>query len=292
MGVTCDRCEADVPPNASFCQRCGLRIPALRCYACGEAIYPREDNCSSCGMLQPHAVRQPPIQSAPLPPHAFPPPPPPRHIQVPPNPPVAPPPPPPPVQPARAPAKPKQGSLGCGCLMLILFLILVGLFMSRQTQRIKSATPSPPPGVDWTKLGTPAFPLTVPPSILGTRPIRFADVQINRDPERVTIAVRLDASTAGQVRVAAYLRTYDGKIVPAASNTYMGADGGVAASKVVDIQSPGRRTVNLEIPYTALYSEDRGQTYTLHLILWGTDGMEWSRAAAREFPPQVQYRYR
>jgi hypothetical protein len=283
MAVTCDRCEAKVPYDASFCTRCGLKIPTLRCYSCGEAIYPREDNCSSCGKLQPHAVRQPPV----LPPHTF----------TPPQPPVAPLPPPPLPQQSRPapPPRPKKRS-GCGCLALILlglFAWLVsrdGQSWLRQRDVLNSKSATTPPAVDWDTRRPPAFSPTPPSTVLGARQAHIANVFVNREPERVTITVQVDSSSAGQFLVAAYVRDVNGRIVPSLSRNYLGVDGGLTASKAVNA-GDGRRRASMEIPYSALREEDRARAHVLYVILYGADGREWSRVR-EEFPPQIQYRYR
>lgn len=283
MAVTCDRCEAKVPDTAHFCTRCGLKIPTLRCYSCGEAIYPREDNCSACGKLQPHAVRQPPV----LPPHPFPPPAPVASLPLPP--------PPLPRQSRPAPPRPKKRS-GCGCLALILLGLFAWLISRdgqqwlRQRDVLNPKAATTPPAADRDGRRPPAFSPTPPSRVLGARLARMNNVFVNREPERVTITVQVDFSSAGQFLVAAYLRDQGGRIVPSRSNTYLGVDGGVTASKPVGGRD-GRRTVSMEIPYSALREEDRARAHVLYVVLYGDDGREWSRVR-EEFPPQIQYRYR
>lgn len=110
-GIThCEKCGAEVPVEAQFCNACGNRMPAptlanpnmVKCPACGAAVDKNMRFCTSCG--NPMSVAAP--QPAPAAPVA----PPPAPVAPPPAPvaPVAP----PPVEPAAAPAANKCPACG------------------------------------------------------------------------------------------------------------------------------------------------------------------------------------
>jgi class 3 adenylate cyclase len=48
MSIACTRCEADNPPGARFCMRCGAALP-VRCPHCGALLPPDARFCTQCG---------------------------------------------------------------------------------------------------------------------------------------------------------------------------------------------------------------------------------------------------